>query len=189
MNKAELRKRMKSLRDGLKERDEKSAAICRNISSMPEYESAECVMLYMPIRSEADLRPLMRMAVQDGKRVCLPVCREEGLMDAVEYTGEETLQTGAFGVSEPVGNVVAPEEIDLILCPGLAFDGNGGRLGYGKGYYDRYLQKVHAFLAGICYTECVVEKVPVQAHDRVMQAVVTQTGILRMGGRQNEGHS
>lgn len=184
MNKTELRKRMKALRGGLADRDEKSAVICRNILSMPEYESAKCVMLYMPIRSEADLRPLMRMAVQDGKRVCLPVCRENGGMDAVEYTGEDNLKAGAFGVSEPVGNVVAPEEIDLILCPGLAFDENGGRLGYGKGYYDRYLQKVHAFLAGVCYTECVVEKMPTQAHDRAMMAVVTQTGILRMGGRQ-----
>ena len=174
---------MREKRDGLKDRADKSAAICENVLSMPEYEAAKCVMLYMPIRSEADVRGVMEAALKSGKRVCLPVCRENGGMDAVEYTGKDCMITGAFGVEEPQGNVILPQQIDLILCPGLAFDRDGGRLGYGKGYYDRYSEKVHAFLAGICYTECIVEKVPVNAWDKPVQAVVTQTGILRMGGR------
>lgn len=188
MNKVQLRKQMKALRDGIEDRAEKSRRICENAACMEEYACAACVMLYMPIRSEVDLRPLAEKALREGKRVCLPVTRENGEMDAVEYTGKECLKTGAFGVPEPQGAVVEPELIDLILCPGLAFDALGGRLGYGKGYYDRYSEKVRAFLAGICYTECIVEKVPAEMHDQRMQAVVTQDGIRYMGGKKNEGY-
>ena len=76
----------------------------------------------------------------------------------------------------------APESIELALCPGLAFDEKGGRLGYGKGYYDRYLTKVHAFCAGVCYTECVIESVPVGRCDVPMAALVSPQGVTRMGG-------
>ena len=182
MNKAELRKKMRALRDKVENRAEKSTKICENILSMPEYVHAKCVMMYHPIRSEVNLLLLMEAALCSGKRVCLPVCREDGRMDAVEYTGQECLKSGAFGVMEPIGMIVAPEEIDLVLCPGLAFDARGMRLGYGKGYYDRYSEKVHAFLAGICYTECIVENVPAELYDRAMQALVTQDGIMRTGG-------
>jgi len=182
MNKAEMRKNMRRLRDDLPDRAEKSVRICENVAQMTEYACAKCVMLYSPIRSEVDVRPLMQRALYDGKRVCLPVCCENGEMDAVEYTGAEEMQVSAFGVSEPMGAAVAPEEIDLVLCPGLAFDARGGRLGYGKGFYDRYLEKVHAFWAGICYTECIVENVPAEAHDAAMKAVITQDGVMRMRG-------
>lgn len=182
MCKSELRRKMRTLRDRIPEREKKSAAICENIRSMPEYARASCVMLYMPIRSEADVRGAIRAALADGKRVCLPVCRADGEMDAVAFVGWDAMVCGSFGVQEPVGEIVAPETIDLVLCPGLAFDPCGGRLGYGKGYYDRYLEKVHAFWAGICYTECIVEKVPADAHDIAMKAIVTQAGVMRIGG-------
>ena len=184
MNKAELRKRMREVRDAVEQRAEKSAYICGHILKMPEYRDARCVMAYRPIRSEVDLTALIDAALKEGKRVCVPVCLEDGQMDAVAYTGKETLQRNAFGVEEPAGPVVPPEEIDLMLCPGLAFDANGGRMGYGKGYYDRYLEKVHAFWAGICYTECIVTAVPAQAHDVPMKALVTQAGVMRIGGNQ-----
>ena len=114
--------------------------------------------------------------------MCLPVCREKGQMDAVRLYAREDLAPGAFGILEPRGEVVPPEEIDLVLCPGLAFDRRGGRLGYGGGYYDRYLGKVHAFLLGICYTDCIVGAVPTGAHDVFMDALACETGILRIGG-------
>ena len=184
MNKAEMQKTMRVKRDGLNDREQKSAQICRHVLNMPEYASAKCVMLYMPVRSEVDVRPLLKRALEDGKRVCLPVCGLDGKMDAAEFESMEHMRLGAFGSREPLGDIVPPEEIDLIICPGVAFDEQGGRLGYGKGYYDRYLEKVHAFWAGICYTECIVTAMPAQTHDVPMKALVTQAGVMRIGGNQ-----
>ena len=182
MNKTELRKEMRVLRDGLTDRDAKSARICRNLQEMPEYAEAKCVMMYSPVRSEVDVKPLIKRALADGKRVVLPSCRLNGEMDAVEYTGGETMRIGAFGSKEPVGEAVDPGQIDLIVCPTLACDARGGRIGYGKGYYDRYLEKVHAFLAAVCYTECIVDCVPMDEYDKTMMAVITQAGVMRPEG-------
>lgn len=182
MDKPQLRARMKRVRAAIPDRAQQSAAICGHILALPEYARAACVLLYMPIGSEADVRPVLEHALAQGRTVCLPVCRENGEMDAVRCTGENCLRHGAFGILEPAGDVVLPEEIDLVLCPGLAFDKKGGRLGYGKGYYDRYLTKVHAFCAGVCYTECVIESVPVGRCDVPMAALVSPQGVTRMGG-------
>lgn len=182
MDKRQLRARMKRVRGAIPNRAQQSAAICGHILALPEYARAECVLLYMPIGNEADVRPVLQHALAQGKTVCLPVCREDGRMDAVCCTGEESLRPGAFGILEPVGETVPPQRIDLVLCPGLAFDGSGGRLGYGKGYYDRYLTKVHAFCAGVCYTECRIESVPVGRCDVPMAALISPQGVTRMGG-------
>ena len=181
MDKPQLRARMKRIRAAIPDRARQSDAICRHILALPEFDRAACVLLYMPIGSEADVRPVLERAIALGKTVCLPVCREGGAMDAVRYTGESCLRPGAFGIMEPAGDVVPPEEIELVLCPGLAFDPKGGRLGYGKGYYDRYLSKVHPFRAGVCYTECVIESVPVGRCDVPMSALVSPQGVTRMG--------
>lgn len=182
MNKQQLRQRMREVRRNIDDRAQKDARICREIENLPEYQQAKCVLFYMATGSEADLSDAMEAALRQGKRVCLPVCRSEGRMDAVEYTGRDCLRSGTFGIMEPQGSIVMPECIDLVLCPGLAFDPFGGRLGYGKGYYDRYLRKVHAFWAGICYTECIVEKVPVEETDVPVKALVSPAGVMRMGG-------
>ena len=182
MDKPQLRARMKSVRAAIPDRAQQSAAICGHILALPEYARAGCMLLYMPIGSEVDVRPVLEHALAQGRTVCLPVCRENGEMDAVRCTGEGCLRPGAYGIPEPEGDVVPPEEIGLVLCPGLAFDEKGGRLGYGKGYYDRYLTKVHAFCAGVCYTECVIESVPVGRCDVPMAALVSPQGVTRMGG-------
>ena len=182
MDKPQLRAHMKRVRAAVPDRARQSAAICGHVLAMPEYARAGCVLLYMPIGSEVDVRHVLEHAFRQGKTVCLPVCREGGAMDAVRYTGESCLHPGAYGILEPEGDVVPPERIELVLCPGLAFDEKGGRLGYGGGYYDRYLSKVHPFCAGVCYTECVIESVPVGRCDVPMAALVSPQGVTRMGG-------
>lgn len=182
MNKPQLRSRMRAVRGEIADREQQNAQICKNLCDMPEFLAAKCVLFYMPIGSEADITGAMEEALRQGKRACLPVCRENGEMDAVEYIGSDCLKSGAYGIPEPEGTRIPSECIDLVLCPGLAFDRAGGRLGYGKGYYDRYLRKVHAFWAGICYTECIVEKVPVEELDVPMKALVRPAGVMRMGG-------
>lgn len=183
MYKGEMRAAMRRARGKILDRQEKSARICRHILEMPEYLESKCVLFYMAIGSEADLSLAMEAAVRQGKRVLAPVCADNGDMIAVEARPAGNFRKGAFGILEPVGKAADPEEIDLVLCPGLAFDARGRRLGYGRGYYDRFLPKTRAFFAGICFSACMVENVPASAHDVPMRALVSEQGILRIGGR------
>ena len=86
------------------------------------------------------------------------------------------------GGAQQIGARISFKEIDLVLCPGLAFDPCGARLGWGKGYYDRYLVKTHAFPAGVCFAGCLLPRVPAQENDVPMRAVVCEEGIKRIGG-------
>ena len=172
MDKRALRAEARRVRAAVGDRARRSAQICAQVQALPEFARAHCVFAYAATGSEADLFPAIEAALCAGK----------GQMDAVRLRAREDLAPGVFGILEPRGEVVPPEEIDLVLCPGLAFDRRGGRLGYGGGYYDRYLGKVHAFLLGICYTDCIVGAVPTGAHDVFMDALACETGILRIGG-------
>ncbi len=92
----------------------------------------------------------------------------------------EELVPGAFGVMEPRDSAIAADgsPFDLILVPGMAFDRSGGRLGRGKGYYDRYLAAASGFKAGVCFDDQVVGEIPREAHDVPMDALVTPSGII-----------
>jgi hypothetical protein len=93
-----------------------------------------------------------------------------------EYTGKESLQKGAYNIPEPHnGRVISPSEIDLMLVPGVAFDTSGGRLGRGKGFYDRYLSRLdaaHIYKVGICLPHQLVAQVPTEPHDVRMDTVI-----------------
>ena len=165
-----------------------SEAACRNVIAHPAYTAARTLLLYCAIPFEADPSLVARHAVAHGKRVAYPYCEGGGecLLAALEPQTEVDWEEGAFGIRTPVparSRRVPKEEIDFILVPGLAFDENGGRLGRGAGYYDRYLIGSSAFLMGFCLDIQLVENVPVDAHDVRMHAVVTDSQILpALGG-------
>jgi 5-formyltetrahydrofolate cyclo-ligase len=111
---------------------------------------------------------LITVAFESGKRVLLPVVKDEDL-ELRLYEGEDSLRKGAFGIMEPTGETFAEEnydEIQLALVPGMAFDKAGHRLGRGKGYYDRLLPKLKkAKLTGVCFHFQLVDEVPAEPHD------------------------
>ena len=154
---------------------EKDAAITENVLRSPLF-CAESFFVYCSVRSEVPTDGLIAALLAAGKRVCVPRIAH-GAMLSVPYA---PLAAGAFGIPAPSGGEDTPCEV--ALAPLLAVDADGYRLGYGGGYYDRYLGKVHAFLLGICYTDCIVGAVPTGAHDVFMDALACETGILRIGG-------
>ena len=177
-----LREKMKRLREQITDREARSAAICENIARMPEYIAAQSVLLYASIGSEVRLDGMIETALAQGKTVLLPKCGRDGEMDAIRIQSLAELKKGKYGIREPEGTPFSPEKIDLVLCPGLAFDLSGARLGWGKGYYDRYLNKTRAFPAGVCFAGCLLPRVPAQENDVPMRAVVCEEGIKRIGG-------
>ena len=137
--------------------------------------NAATVALYWPIRTEIDVRPLMRILVSRSVPTALPAVTETGLVFRLWRPGDATRQ-GAFGIPEPLA---AAERIrpEAIVVPALAFDRTGNRLGYGGGFYDRALRILRAgcavFAIGAAYDEQEVAAVPVNADDEKLDAVVT----------------
>ncbi len=176
----ELRTEMKRRRAELSaaELSEVSAQIGRRVLAMDEYKQARRVMCYCALPAEVQTADLIAEMLRSGKEVYLPVMGRHRSMTAVRLRAMNALHKSRFGVSEPDGDeAITPERLDLILVPGLAFDRTGGRLGYGAGYYDRFLPRCTGMIAGLA-AECqLAEHVSVQAHDVPMHRIITERAV------------
>lgn len=150
-----------------------SAAIFSAVERLPEFRAARTVAVFAALPDEpATDEVLARWA--STRRVVLP--RVEG--DAMRFYAcrPDALVFGAFGILEPQGERPCPAgEIDLVVCPGVAFTADGRRLGRGRGYYDRYLgdPAFRGFRVGVCYAHQLVDDLPVEPHDVRMDRVIT----------------
>lgn len=144
------------------------------------FSRAETLALYSPINNEVRTDHLLAVARQSGKQVCYPrVCGEA--LQFVQVVSVAELAPGAFGVAEPKsGGIVPVGEIDLVVVPGVAFDLNGYRLGYGKGFYDRELSRVTQKTAsvGLCYEFQLCEELPVEEHDQQLDYIATEMQLI-----------
>ena len=165
------------------QRSEKSAAICRRLTELPELQNARCILSYAAAGAEAELTALHDWARRQGKRLAFPVPLPGGVMEAWEPRDAESWTTGRFGLSEPArerSDPVAPETIDAVIVPCVAFDAAGRRLGHGAGYYDRYLpQCTHARFVAAAFEAQRLARVCVTDLDTAMHAVVTEDRVYR----------
>ena len=152
-----------------------SIEITNRVLASAWWQEAGTLLLYYPLADEVDVRPLIKDAYKNGKKVLLPVVKGEEL-ELRLYQGETSLAQGAYGIMEPTGPLFAPEnydEIQLAIIPGMAFDAAGHRLGRGKGYYDRLLPKLtNARLQGICFPFQLLDDVPAEPHDVTINDVI-----------------
>ncbi len=185
--KKELRKRVQELRDALplETRVRLSARIAENLWTVPEFAAANTVLFFISFRSEVDTLPMIERALGEGKRVCVPCTnmKDKSMVASRLRNLEEDLQMGNYDILEPRPECldpVPPEEIDVVLMPGVAFDLTGGRLGYGGGYYDRFLEKCKpgCLLIAVAFELQVVEHVPCADHDRHIHKIVTEKRII-----------
>ena len=150
--------------------------LSRRIMEHPWFFGAKTIMAYCATPPEPDITPVLEGILGQGKTLLLPRCEEDGVMTARVIDDLAELKPGAFGILEPPPDsiVFPPEYIDLILVPGLAFDRKCRRLGRGKGYYDRFISGQRTM--GIC--SCLLPEIPVEEHDKPMDAVMTENEIL-----------
>lgn len=152
-----------------------STEITNRVLALASWQEAGTLLLYYPLADEVDVRPLIKNAYDNGKKVLLPVVKGEELKLHL-YQGESSLSEGAFGIMEPTGPLFSEEnysEIQLAIIPGMAFDAAGHRLGRGKGYYDRLLPKLtNARLQGICFPFQLLDDVPAEPHDVTINDVI-----------------
>jgi len=164
-------------------RREKSERIVQRVVHSPEFQKAKTVMLYRAIRGEVRLDGLEASPEARGKRLVYPRCVSDTEMIALLPQGGHSWETGYAGIQEPVpekSQVVAPEEIDLVLCPCTVFDEDCRRMGMGAGFYDRFLERCpNADIIAAAFEAQKTDTVPAAAWDRPMGAVFTEEAAYR----------
>jgi len=142
------------------------------------------VMAFYPFRDEIDTRPFLQAALERGQDIWLPLSvPQERKIIPYRYTGDEVLRQGAYGIWEPDPALAEPVDLarlQAVLVPGVAFDPRGGRMGYGAGYYDRFLAQISQplLLIGCGFSCQVVERVPMEPHDLRMHVIATENGLI-----------
>jgi len=169
-DKPTLRRRMRLVRDLVDDHLIRSVQLWAAVAATPEYEAAPTVMAFVGCKGEPDTDPLFARLAADGKRLLLPRV-EDGKLVVCDGTGQ--MAVSRFGVSEPTGPSLPLSEVGFVIVPGLAFTADGVRLGYGAGFYDRFLPQLSVPNAGVCFTEQLVDELPTEPHDVRVQQVVS----------------
>lgn len=181
--KGRLRKLALSKREGLLpvQRAAFSEAIARRLLELEEIGKAEVIMCYRAFRSEVDTAKIVENFSRRGRTLCFPLCKKGGLMEACAPFDENSFRPGMMGIMEPDperSRLILPEEIELVICPMVAFDRERRRVGYGGGYYDRYLPRCkNALRIGIAFEAQRMERVPAEEYDLPMDIIVTEERI------------
>lgn len=174
----ELRAKRKSIADKVK-RDKK---ISDNLLSFELYKNSKTILFYASLDDEINVDCCIEQALSDGKKIALPVCTDKnGNMKFYYINSLSEIRVGYFGVREPDTSVC--KEVDdfsfsICIVPAIAYDKNGFRLGYGKGYYDRFLKKYNLHSIGLCYNELIEDKLPIGEYDIPVDYIICENGVI-----------
>ena len=154
-------------------------SLFRRFLALPQVAATRTILLYHGMDTEPDTVRLLPPLWDIGKQVCLPRCLPGNQMEARLVQRDSTLVRHPYGMLEPGPDcpLIPPDQIDLVLVPGLAFDRSGGRLGRGGGYYDRWLAGFSGVTAALCRDGLLMESIPRLPHDLGVNLVVTETGL------------
>lgn len=183
--KKELRKIIKQkvkelLEDYCKQAD---AQIRERVIELPEYIDAKTIFCYVGTDQEINTFPLLQMVLESGKTLVVPKCITRGIMKAYQIKTLEELELGAYGIMEPKEECVCvePERIDLVIVPCLSCTKDGKRLGFGGGFYDRYLERVQAPKVLLCREQVMEKEIPIERHDLMMDILISEKETKRIG--------
>ncbi len=183
--KIELRAAYRARRDALEpaKKAEFDAEISRRVISLAGFRYADAVLSYMPISGEVDITPVNRAVLESGKLLALPRCIPgTPTMEFRAVQSLDGLDKGKFSIMEPGEECPVWEYGDsrnvICIVPALAYDFNGYRLGYGKGYYDRYLSSKDITKIGVVYSNFITKILPRGRYDLAVELIVTEKGIV-----------
>ena len=178
-NKKELRKELINLRNSVENRTEKSENIQNILCEQDFYKSSKNVMIYSGINSEVSTDLLIDKIFSDNKTAVFPKCKENFRMSAIEVKSKNDLEKKAYGILEPISDkAFSKDKIDLIIVPAIAYDTDRNRLGYGAGYYDRFLADFKGVKVGLCFRELLIfKKLPISKYDIKVDIIITDDGI------------
>lgn len=180
-NKKTLRKQMLDIRKSMDKsyKNECDEKIFLKLINSTQYKNADTILCYVSTDIEVDTRKFINHALKDGKKIAVPKCCNDGIMIFFEINSLNNLIRSKFGIDEPDENIhrrINEDEINASLCivPALSFDKNGMRIGYGGGFYDRFLSKYSLNTIGICYSSCITNKIDSQAYDMKIKNIITE---------------
>jgi 5-formyltetrahydrofolate cyclo-ligase len=184
-DKKEIRKRILQLRNAMTPEAiaTKSDEIVRRLTDLPEIRDASSLMVFLSLGSEVRTDGIIRWGWENGKRIVVPRCRpEERRLTPCLLSEFSELETGHYGIREPKAalvRAVPAGEIDVVLVPAVAFDRRGCRVGYGGGYYDRFLPEISKGVGiGVAFCCQIVTEIPADPHDLPVERIVTEEEII-----------
>ncbi len=179
-----LRKELAAKRDSITEavRADADRCLCENVTALDALRQAETVLVYIPTGSEVSVWGIIRTAMEQGKTVAAPVCGKDHTMGFYAFTDDTQLIPGKYGIMAP-DTLICPKVTDfsraVCIVPGLAFDRAHYRIGYGGGYYDRFLAAHPGiYTVGVCRSAFIADTLPRDRYDMAVDTVATEKGCL-----------
>lgn len=173
--KDELRIKYRKIRKEIKDKDIKDKLICDNFLNCDIYKKAKVILAYYPLSEEINIIPIINDALMNQKQVALPITiNKTGDMGFYFIDSIDNLVKGNFGIMEPIKDNkkrVINFNDSVCIVPGICFDMKFYRLGYGKGYYDKFLATYSGISIGLCYQEMLVDKLPTDRFDKACEYI------------------
>src|SRR3989338_1251735 len=182
--KSEIFEKRKSL--SKREIDEKSAAIREKLFSLNRFKDAKNIMFYVSFNNEVNtiemIKELLKNKKENKKNIIVPyVEKNNPILQLSKLNSFDDLEPKTFGILEPKADKIRKlniDDLDLVIVPGIVFDKNGHRIGYGHGYYDGFLKKIRAKKVGLAFELQLIEKIPEEGHDVPVDFVITEKRIV-----------
>lgn len=170
--KQELRKKYLSIRNNIKDKDIKDNIIYNRIISDIDILNKDLILIYVSYNSEVDTLKIINYFL-DKKKVAVPRI-DNGIMNFYYINNIDDLKIGYFGILEPISNNIVKDFSNCVsITPGICFDKFGNRVGYGKGFYDKFYYKYDVFKIGLCYKECLLDRIDIDIYDIAVDKIIT----------------
>ena len=175
MNKDEIRKKYIDIRKNIPNKADQSINITNELIRRKEFINAETIAVYSSLPDEVNTTMISNMSILLGKHLCFPKVIDKDTLEFYYVNDTEELAPGKHKILEPTTNdLVNIKDIDLMLVPGICFDKQNNRIGYGKGYYDKYLSRNHHFKTiALAFKEQMIDEIPTTLRDIPMDEVIT----------------
>jgi len=173
MNKQILRNKYKEIRKNVSNKEEQDNIIFNKVINLEEYKQSDLVLIYVSLRDEVDTIKLIKYSLEIGKQIAVPKCEGDDII-FYNISSLRDLEEGNFGILEPKTNKIV-DNFDNSICiiPGVAFDKQNNRIGYGRGFYDRFLKNYNGIKIGLTYKECICDKIDADDNDVKLDKVIT----------------
>lgn len=172
MNKQILRNKYLKIRKNINNKKEIDDIIFNKVISLKEYKESNLVLTYVSLKDEVDTFKLIEYSLKIGKKVAVPKC-EGDIIKFYLISNLTDLKKGKFNILEPItNNVVTDFKNSICIIPGVAFDKQNNRIGYGRGFYDKFLQNYNGIKIGLVYSECICEEIDIEKTDIKMDKIV-----------------
>lgn len=182
--KKELRKKFRLKRKEIKNKEFLDNKIADNFLSSSIYKKAETILCYFSLDDEISTNKILNSAFKDNKKVAVPFCEDlNGKMNFYYINSLNDVVLGSFGIMEPNKEIckkVDNFENSICVVPAFSFDKLGFRLGYGKGYYDRFLENFISISVGLCYNSFLSDELPINQYDKQVNYIITENDLIKI---------